>query len=201
MILDLSLYIENEMPFYPGDPKPYIKTYKTLEKDGVNLHELHLGTHTGTHVDVPFHFVKDGKTLDQIPLERFMGNATSLAVTDQSNIKLDSIPNEGDVLVLYTGTNLQWKKGWDMSSIARIDETTAKNIVSSGKKLVAIDSPSIGYPEVHRILLGNDIMIVENLNSHALSQLVGKKFQFMAFPILVKGVDGAPARALASINI
>ncbi|MEJ2777724.1 cyclase family protein [Stygiolobus sp. RP850M] len=72
MIIDLSVPIENEMPFYPGDPQPRLREIKI--KDYM-VHELLIGTHTGTHVDVPYHFIPEGKRLDQIPLERFMGKA------------------------------------------------------------------------------------------------------------------------------
>ncbi len=187
-IIDLSVPIEEGMPFYPGDPEPHVKKFVSYEEKGYMVHQLIIGTHTGTHVDIPAHFIAGGKTLEKIEVQHFIGEGEAF--------NKDEVNPSTEVVLIYTGTNKQWKKGWKMDNIKVIDEELAKELVRTKVKLVGIDSPSIGSPEVHRILLSNDIMIVENL-SDLLSSLVGKKFTFYAVPILVSGVDGAPARAFA----
>ncbi len=101
-----------------------------------------------------------------------------------------------DVVLIYTGTGDELLGGpVDVSRIGLLDEGAAKALV--GKvKAVGIDSPSVGSPEVHRILLSNGIVIIENVSSQ-LKTLVGKSFQLYCLPLLIAGVDGAPARCVA----
>src|SRR3989338_6910806 len=74
-IIDLSLPLTHKMPVYPGDPGVDITEIHTLGKEGWNLRRLNLSTHIGTHVNVPYHMVKNGKNLDEYPLDSFMGPA------------------------------------------------------------------------------------------------------------------------------
>ncbi|BBG24303.1 cyclase family protein [Sulfuracidifex tepidarius] len=187
-IIDLSLQIEEGMPFYPGDPEPHVRKFIDYKDKGYMVHELNIGTHTGTHVDVPAHFIPGGKTLEKIGIEQFIGEGQAF--------NYNEVDPSTEIVIIYTGTNKQWKKGWKMDNIKVIDEELAMKLVRSKVKLVGIDSPSIGSSEVHRILLSNNTVIVENL-SDTTSLLVGKKFTFYAVPILVSGVDGAQARAFA----
>ena len=69
-IVDLSILIENNMIYYPGDPEPELSKYITLEEDGCQVMKLNIGTHTGTHMDAPAHFVKNGKTIDNVNLKK-----------------------------------------------------------------------------------------------------------------------------------
>ncbi len=193
MIIDLSVPIENGMPYFPGDPKPKIEK---IEKDYI-IHELFLSTHTGTHVDVPYHFISEGKKLDEIDLTKFSGKAY---VLDAEGKDLRSLnPPSADILLIYTGSSKLWKKGWDMSNYSTIDEDFAKVIVRKGYKLVGIDSPSIGNNKVHRILLSNEILIVENL-SYNLEKIKGKFVDFISLPLPLKGTDGSPIRAIAIVR-
>ena len=72
-IVDLSIPIDATTPFYPGDPEPRVCVATTIARDGFNVSRLELGSHSGTHCDAPRHFLEDGLTLDQLPLERFVG--------------------------------------------------------------------------------------------------------------------------------
>ncbi len=191
-IIDLSLPIEEGMPFYPGDPEPHVKKFIGYEEKGYMVHQLIIGTHTATHVDVPAHFIPGGKTLEKVGIEHFIGEGEAFKVDTE-------ISPRTDVILIYTGTNKKWRKGWKMDDIKVINEELAEKLVKSKVKLVGIDSPSIGSPEVHRILLSNDVIIVENL-SDSLSMLVGKRFTLYAVPILISGADGGQARAFAYIK-
>ena len=75
-VVDLTQPLYSGMPVYPGDPEVKIEKVQTIDKEGWDLQALCLSSHLGTHVNVPAHMVKDGKTLDDYPLERFWGKAT-----------------------------------------------------------------------------------------------------------------------------
>ncbi|MQL54444.1 cyclase family protein [Acidianus ambivalens] len=195
VIIDLSVPIENGMPYFPGDPQPKIEK---IEKEDYVIHSLLLSTHTGTHVDVPFHFIRDGKKLDEIDLTRFSGKAYVLDAEGKDIHSLE-LPSSVDILLIYTGSSKLWKNGWTMDNYATINEEFAKLIVRKGYKLVGIDSPSIGNSKVHRILLSNEILIVENLSSN-LEKIKGKVVDFISLPLPIKGVDGSPIRAIAVVR-
>src|SRR6202165_6263720 len=74
-LVDISVPIHDAMAVYRGKPPVLIRQAMTWRKDGVNLSELCLGSHTGTHVDAPSHFIKDGKGIDRVDLDRFLGPA------------------------------------------------------------------------------------------------------------------------------
>ena len=185
MIIDLSVRIENGMPFYPGDPEPSLEE---IRKEDYIIHKVTIGTHTGTHVDVPYHFIPDGKRLDQIPLEKFMGKAY---VTDNVDKLIDA-----DILLIYTGSSKYWKKGWRMENFVTINLEVARKVIDKGYKMVGIDSPSIGDSKVHRLLLSHEVLIVENLSEN-LKTIVGELVYFQALPLNIVGVDGSPVRAIA----
>ncbi|BBD73121.1 hypothetical protein HS1genome_1510 [Sulfodiicoccus acidiphilus] len=81
------------MPYYPGDPVPSVKQFKSLDKDGVNLKEIHLGSHSGTHVDAPAHFVKDAPSLDQLDPMAYSG--TAIAIKVDGIVKVTDVPPRG----------------------------------------------------------------------------------------------------------
>lgn len=204
-IIDLTHDIENGMLFYPKDPKPRIRSFRTIDKDGVNISEVRIGSHTGTHIDAPFHFIKKGKKVDEIDLESLIGNGT---VIDLSFLKPGSeiMPMhfkdkvKTDIVLFYTGLSKEWRKKF-RKEYTYIGTEAAKTLVSLSVKLVGIDYLSVekfGVIEapVHKILLSNNITIVESLNSR-LSELIGKDFTFFCVPLKLKGCDGAPARAFA----
>ena len=85
--VDLTHNLRNGMPVYPGDPSPSFELYRSLEKDGVNLTKIVMGSHTGTHLDAPKHFINDGIGIDQIPPHKLIGEAY---VADLSGKKIGS---------------------------------------------------------------------------------------------------------------
>lgn len=203
--LDLTEVIENQMPFYPGDPHPYVSDFKTIDKDGANIKTLFLGTHSGTHVDAPHHFLKNGKTLDQLDALAYSGEGVVLNLAGVREVSASQIPDGigGKVVLVYTGTSENWRLGWDMHDFSYLTFEAAKRLVNLGAKVVGIDSPSVESPnptgDVHRELLSNGVLIIENISSRV-KELVGKKFFLLCLPLRVKGGDGAPARAVALLE-
>jgi len=177
-IVDLSMPLSDGTPVYPSDPEVEIKTIRRIETDGYYMNYLMMGEHVGTHVDAPAHFIANGKTVEKIPLDVFFGEGVVLRPQEVSG------DLRGKVLLLLTEGR-------------SIDVKTAGKVVKSGVKLVGIDSMSIGNEEVHRLLLGEGIPIIENLTN--LKLLKGKRFLFFAFPLPIVGGSGSPVRAVAII--
>jgi arylformamidase len=197
---DLSLPIAQGMPYFKGDPIPEVRQFRSIESDGYNVKEMKIGTHTGTHLDAPAHFIEGGKTVDQLDLMDLSGRATCIAYDPGERMRL---PNEHfDIILLYTGYNNRWNEIEVFEKFSYIDKNDAENLRTYGIKLVGIDSPSAEIEnsknfDTHHILLGSSIPIIENLNSAILSRLVNHTFTIQVIPILVKDGDGAPARVIA----
>jgi kynurenine formamidase len=200
---DLSHRIENEMTFYPGDPEPRIRPVEMAPPWRVT--ELHLGTHTGTHVDAASHFIPNGKTIDQSPLARFILPGIVVPATQQDD---EPIGPEafganllrGGALIIRTG----WDRFWKTERYQRhpfLSPEAARRIADAGVGLVGIDALNVdstaqGTSHAHEILLGSDILIVENLAR--LDQLTpGTRYQFSFLPLHLSGLDGSPVRAMA----
>src|SRR5207245_8916518 len=113
--IDLTHELHNGMPIYPGDISPSFVSYATLEKNGVNLTKLTLGSHTGTHIDAPRHFIPDGIGVDKIPPSKLVGEAVVCdmsskpiggGITDvdlQEN--LEGKPANDDIVICYPGSS------------------------------------------------------------------------------------------------
>lgn len=208
--VDLTQTIENGMPVYVGDAVPKVSKFKTLPKDGVNLSLITLGSHTGTHVDAPVHFVKGGLPLDRLPTDSFIGEA---AVLDFSDIPAGSAVSagdfqeharevgKGDIVLMYTGMSRRWRDPRARRKYTYLGGDAARWLVRKGAKAVGIDYLSVEKygarsPVAHLTLLSNGIPIIESLNAN-LSKLAGGRAFFVCLPIKVGGCDGAPSRAIA----
>ena len=208
--VDLTQTIENGMTVYVGDAVPRVSAYKRLEKDGVNLSVIKLGSHTGTHIDAPKHFVKGGKAVDQLSAEAFVGEA---AVLDLSGIRAGgeitaaalrkhaAEVKRGDIVLLYTGLSRRWGDPGARRTITNLGSDGARWLVSRRVKAVGIDYLSVEkfgakVPVAHVALLSHGIPIIESLNEN-LAGFIGRRVILFCLPIKVGGCDGAPARAVA----
>lgn len=207
-IYELSQYIENGMTFFPGDPEPRLEPAQAGAAPW-RVSELHLGTHTGTHIDAASHFYPDGKTIDQYALERFILPgvvATALNLADDEPLgpqlfadALSRLPKGGALAV-----RTDWDRFWKTDRYSRHPHLTlqaAQVLVAGGVGLIAIDalnpdSTVQGTSHVHETLLGNDILIVENLTGLAQLQ-PGRLYRFCFTPLLLRALDGSPVRAVA----
>ena len=223
-IIDLSHTIHDDIQIYPGDPVPSIKRGLTHEKDYCHVDVLTLGSHTGTHIDAPFHFLKKGKKIDELPVQRLVGNGVLVDVSLKADRDLiepgdvepyaDEI-TEGDFVIFRTGRDkyfgtsryylhpylsvagagLLVKLGVSLVGIdaLNVDPTYYKNTDSDQSAKQLPDEAQYGYP-VHDILLGNDILIVENLCN--LDKIKTVKGVFSLLPLKLKDSDGSPIRAV-----
>ncbi len=189
MIVDLSVPISEETPVYPDDPPVGIKLWAVIDRDGYYMNVLKMGEHTGTHVDAPAHFIPGGKTIDEMPLERFAGEGLLVDVRKgEGEVRLDEIPDEG-----YFGRIILFLTGG-----RELFPEVALFLVAEGAKAVGTDAMSIGDDAVHRILLSEEVPVFENLTN--LEALVGRSFTFLAFPLKIEGGSGSPVRAVAFLQ-
>ncbi len=206
-MIDLTHVITNEMSVFPGDPAVETMVYLDYEKDACRVSRWIMGSHTGTHMDAPSHFIPGGFSLGDYGVERYIGRGV---VADLSHVAADGLINKkeltmaldachkGDFLVIYTGWDRYWHQPlYDRHPHISID--AAEEIVARGISLVAIDGPDIekaldeNYP-VHQLLLQNDCLIVENLcNLHLIPSAEG---WFTFLPLSVEHADGSPIRAV-----
>lgn len=203
-IIDLSVAVNENTPAYPGDPKIKIKKIGTFDKDTYNDHLVSFGIHSsGTHIDAPFHMVEDGKSLEQIHISQFVGRGRLIKVDgkfDIATVKNAGVEEE-DIVLFYTGLSRVYGQDDKYYGDDRpeLTEEIANYLVEKKIKMIGLDmcSPDKEPFPVHRILLGNEILIIENLTN--LDQLDGKEFTVYALPINLQ-LDGGPARVIAQIN-
>jgi kynurenine formamidase len=172
---------------------------------------LFLSSHTGTHLDAPYHFVKNGIKIHQIPLDRLIRKAIliKLKKTKNSSITKEDvilfekkngiIPNYSSVL-FFTEWQKKSKKDNYFTENPGLDKLAANYLVSKKINLVGIDSPSIdlGKDEsftVHHLFSKNNILIVENLTN--LNKISSREFDLMILPLKLKDATGSPVRAVA----
>ncbi len=197
MILDLTLVIDERTPVFPDDPLQEIQQIATIKEKGWNEKRLAFNSHFGTHIDAPFHMLVYGKKLDEFPLETFFGEAVVIDVRGQKEIhaELHEV-KKGDIVFFCTGHSKNVYSDYFYNNPV-LSEETARKLVEKKVKIVGIDSFSPdNHPfTVHKILLGKDILIVENLVN--LEKLAGERVECVILPLKIKDADGAPCRVVA----
>jgi len=201
-IYDISLEISEGMGIWKNkdSKRPKIEVTSTVKTDNANESRLHLDAHTGTHADAPFHFLQNGKKIDKVSVEKFLGECV---VTGLTNIKKRGIEKKdlikskirkGDIVILKTSN--EYKKTFDFDFVY-LAESGAKFLVSKNIKAVGINALGIerNQPEynTHKSLLSKGIVIYEGLE---LSKIKPGRYFFIGLPLKVKDGDGAPMRAV-----
>lgn len=203
---DLTYPISPELPRLEKFAPPQVEKLSSLPEDSSSVTQIHMVCHTGTHVDAPNHFVAGAPGIDEIPLARLHGPATvvraDLGPGDElrpEHLEAAEIDRD-EIVIIDTGW---WRTPGD-GDHPYLGEEAARWLVARGVKLVAVDLPTPDLPicrrgpgfdwPAHRILLGNGVLIAENLA--ALGQLPDK-VEALVLPLPIVGADGAPARVLA----
>ncbi|MFQ6028149.1 MAG: cyclase family protein [Dehalococcoidia bacterium] len=220
-LIDLTLTLGSDrvvpVPGLIGVCTEPLHTHETHARSNT---KLTLATHIGTHVDAPYHFHPDGTTVENMPLERYMGPALLLDLREIAQeltpISLAGLQQAGgspeavrdQITILFTGWAARESGGLRFYSQGPyLSNEGADYLARSGVNAVAVDFPIDKHPPtpqstindfpVHRLLLGQGIPLIENLIN--LDQLVGLDFELWALPIKLKDGDGAAARAVARI--
>ena len=199
--IDLSHEIFHGMATYPSDPDVCFEQVKNIEKNGTLLHQFSIGTHTGTHLDVPAHIIKGGKTLEDFPLSTFSGIAVKVKIDEYNEIK--NIDEQIDGIILDTGWYENFNNpgvyfGQDRPEIPlELIELLFNKIKFFGCDLPSVDVSGTKHKPIHHALLEANIIIYESLTNLEKLSLY-KPFNFYGFPLSLVGLDGSPVRAVAT---
>jgi arylformamidase len=205
--LDISIPTSLRTTVFPGDPSPQIHwPHWALEKgDPASVGFFNGGLHHGTHVDAPWHFIPGAKQLHEIPLDRWLGPCWVADLTAEPEcvsvaaLQRAGIPPETKRLLLKTRNSLAdyWHQPWNPKFIY-IHHAAAAWCVEQGLWTVGLDYLTIDSPEEtafpsHHILLGNEVVIIENLN---LREAPAGLYELIAAPVNLQGADAAWCRAM-----
>jgi len=203
-LYDVTVAISEELPVYPGDPPIRITRTHALEKgDLFRVSHLSFGTHIGTHIDPPYHFMRDGLPLDQVPLEVFLGPARvidvgAVDVIDAAVLQRFDLAGVKRLLCKTKNSRL-WQSAKEFQpDFVYLETDAAELLVKLGVQLVGIDYLSIEkfnfeQPTTHWTLLGNNVVVVEGLD---LSEVPPGDYELLCLPLKLKDGDGGPARVV-----
>lgn len=207
-LIDLTHELYDASPSWPGDPGITVAQHCTFERDGCRVARVSLGTHQGTHVDAPAHFLKDGCGIDSMALERFHGPVRLLRIPKKGGEPIDAedfVPFEKSItsgarIIIYTGWSVNWGREEFCTGGPCLTLAAAKYLAERKIAMLGMDmaTPSAANAKgVHEVLLGAGVTIVENL-----ANLDGcpDEFTISAFPLAFKGLDGSPVRAVAIVE-
>ena len=188
-IIDISQEILS-CKVYPGDPAPKGERLVSMDKGDVyNMSAFSMCAHNGTHVDAPFHFINEGKAIDEMPPESFVGlcyvarHNGEVTADDAAEIMGKAVNNGAAERILIAGD-------------AVVTAEAAEVFADHNIKLIGNESQSVG-PEnapmkVHKILLSKEIVLLEGI---VLDGVKEGKYFLSALPLNIKGFDGSPCRA------
>ncbi len=189
MIIDISQEVFSSKIF-PGDPSPHRKSLmSTADGDVCNLTEFSMCAHNGTHIDAPYHFLEDGKTVEKMGLEPFVGDcflarcSGDVTAADASAIMEKARTANAAERILIAGK-------------ATVTAEAARVFAAAGIKLIGNESQTVGPEnapkEVHLILLGAEVVLLEGI---VLTDIPEGRYFLSAAPLSLGGCDGAPCRA------
>jgi arylformamidase len=207
-IYDVSVAISQGTPTYPGDPGVEIEEWSAMKRgDAANVSMLHLGAHTGTHVDAPAHFIEGAPGVSAMPLDVLLGEARVLEISDDVRaIEASHIAShnlDGARRVLFkTRNSAFWANTAEgfRTDLTYLTPGAAHALVEQGIRLVGMDYLSVEQfrserHETHVILLSNNVVILEGLD---LREVAAGDYELICLPLRIAGGtgDGAPVRAV-----
>jgi arylformamidase len=202
--IDISVTIKPGMAHWPDNPEIRVDRMMDIEKGDVcNVSVLSMGSHTGTHMDAPLHFLRNGRSLDKMPLDATIGPARVIEIKDKEAVKVVELEKQrikpGERILFKTiNSKKSWKSDNFDEDFVYISKEAAAFLAKAKVMTVGIDYLSVGGfrkdgIETHHALLGAGIWIIEGLN---LSKITPGRYELNCLPLKVLNSDGAPARAL-----
>jgi arylformamidase len=202
---DVTLTISPELPVWPGDSPFVIERVETIDGGGnANVSVVKMGVHTGTHVDAPDHFLNDGITVDQLPLDLLVGRAYVLHlpdvdIVDAKVLEQADIPPRTRRILFKTRNSDYWARGESkfQENFVALSEDAAEFLVNRNVRLIGVDYLSVApygnSKPIHEILLKAGVVVIEGLNLTDVSQ---GRYTLHCLPLKIAGAEGAPARAI-----
>ena len=213
-IIDLTLTVSDKIPTFPGSPQPNFVPWENVKEDGYNLELLFLSTHTGTHMDAPYHFLEKGAKIHEISLKKLVSEAILIKSKKKGNESITKTDiqkfekKHGKIasfssVIFYTGWQRNLQKKYYFTKNPGLSVSAAKYLASKKINLVGIDSPSIDLGKdfkfsVHQIFAKKGMLIVENLAN--LEKIKSSKFHLVVLPLKLKNATGSPVRAIAFVE-
>jgi arylformamidase len=205
-IHDITLPISPAMPVWPGDPPVTLEQIESMDRGAhANVTRLDMSAHTGTHVDAPHHFLNDGRTVENLPLDVLTGPALVVQLPDELDLvtaaalEAASIPAGTERLLLRTRNSHLWARRQTdfFPSFVGISADGAEWLVRRGLRLVGMDYLSVApfrqSEATHRILLAAGIVLLEGADLHTVPP---GAYELYCLPLKLLGSDGAPARVI-----
>ena len=213
-IVDLTLTVSDKIPTFPGSPQPSFIPWENVKEDGYNLELLFLSTHTGTHMDAPYHFLEKGAKIHEISLKKLVSEAVLIKSKKKNGESITKIDiqkfekkhgkiNNFSSVIFSTGWQRNLQKKYYFTKNPGLSVSAAKYLASKKINLVGIDSPSIDLGKdskfsVHQIFAKKGMLIVENLAN--LEKIKSSKFHLVVLPLKLKNATGSPVRAIAFVE-
>jgi arylformamidase len=198
--IDISVPVSETMAVFAYEQKPQFERRAAMERgDMGNNSTIHMGIHTGTHLDAPRHGIIDGKTIDKMPLSDAIGLARVIEINDGEAVKAGALKQyqfkRGERVLFKTQNSARcWKTDAFVPDFVYIAADAAQILADSGVKLVGIDYLSVGGPpETHKILLTAGIWLLEGLD---LSAAKPGNYNLLCLPLKLMGTEGSPVRAV-----
>jgi len=205
-IYDISLTLSPDLPTWPDDPKLVLEKFESMDNGAHNnVSRISSSVHIGTHVDAPYHFLNDGSTVEQLPLDVLTGPCYVVQLPDGVEaitaevLDRTEITSEMKRLLFGTGNSHLWARGESkfQTDFVAITEDGAQWLVEHEVQLVGVDYLSVApYGDsvpTHTVLLKAGVVVVEGLN---LSSIMRGFYDFYCLPLKLAHCDGAPARAI-----
>jgi arylformamidase len=202
--IDVSVPLRSGMVHWPDNPPVRIERMLDVEcGDAANVSTISLGSHTGTHMDAPIHFVPGGAGMDRMPLDATIGQARVIEIQDPISIKPDELDPHGigrgeRVLFKTQNSTRRWWTQDFVEDFVYVSQEAARYLADRGVRTVGVDYLSVGGfwkdgVETHQALLGPGIWVIEGLD---LSGIGPGEYELICLPLKVEDGDGAPARAI-----
>lgn len=206
--IDLTHVMRPDMPVFPGTEKPVFEKPVSIEKDGFLETQFHMYSHTGTHMDAPAHLLQGQPYLNEMDVSQFCGKAVVLDVkTAKGWIEIEHLrPYEeqiqkADFVILKTGWSQFWGQNRYFEAFQCLSVEAVEWLVNKALKGIGLDTISIDPVDSkdmpnHKIVLGRQMVIIENLTN--LDALEAEVVDFFCFPLKFEASDGSPIRAVAA---
>lgn len=205
-IYDISVTISSQLPVWEGDPRIKLERVSKIEEGSdANVTDLHMGVHSGTHIDAPIHFIPGATTVEQLSLDDLIGPVQVVAIPEDCALitvetlqMVELLPGTERVIFKTRNSKLWAEKGAEFQKdFIALDAAAAQILVDRDYRLVGIDylsiAPFFDGAQTHRVLLGAGVIALEGLD---LSQVPAGIYTLYCLPLKILGSDGAPARVI-----
>ncbi len=197
-IIDISVEISEKTVLWPSSKAYSFRRACSFDRDKVNVSEVELNLHTGTHIDTPLHFIEDGKSTSEVDLEKFCGKARVICLDLTRNLEKEDLAdkkvNAGEIILFNIAKNNDClSRPVFCEDYVALNHSAAQYLIDKKVKAVGINYLTIGDGGVHTLLLNHGMAIIETLD---LAGIGDGEYEFYGFPLKIRNGEGSPVRAV-----